>query len=250
MLSRFRKIIHPIILKEVPKRRNFKLEILNQQLDTQQNRIYVMNHSSMHDAPIACEVIKEHFFVLVGKQPLYLEDKIFLWLNGAVYIDRKDKKSKKTGFYKMLKILKSGNNLLIYPEGTWNITPSKPIIPLNWGIIELAKKAEVPIIPLATEYYQDCCYVKFGEPIYINSNLSKENGIQQIEDAMATLKWDIWELCPITKRTEQMRENFEQMMEKRIKEYPKLNIEYEKTVIRGWEDSPEYVLKLKSDMQR
>ena len=143
----------------------------------------------------------------------------------------------------MQKILKTGNNLLMYPEGTWNLTSSKPLIPLNWGVIDLARNAKVPIIPLVTEYYEDCCYVKFGKAIYVNEDISKEDGIQQVEDAMATLKWDIWELCPAVKRTEQMQEKFMQMVKERIEEYPKLDIEYERSVIRGWKDSPEYVFK-------
>lgn len=122
------------------------------------------------------------------------------------------------------------------------MTPSKPMLPLNWGAIELAKKAGVPIIPLIAEYHPDCCYVKFGEPIYIDSEMDKKNGIQQVEDAMATLKWDIWEMFPIAERTEQMKEEFELMIQQRIAEAPKCNLEYELSVIRGWENDPERVL--------
>lgn len=53
----------------------------------------------------------------------------------------------------MQKLLNTGKNLLIYQEGTWNMTPSKPMLPLNWGVIEFAKSASVPIIPLVAEYY-------------------------------------------------------------------------------------------------
>lgn len=159
-----------------------------------------------------------------------------------VYIDRKNKKSKRRGFQKMLRILKNGNNLLIYPEGTWNMTPSKPLLPLNWGVIELAKETGVPIIPMVAEYHPDCCYVKFGEPIYIDGETGKKEGIQQVEDAMATLKWDIWEMFSIEKRKEQMKEEFEFMIQQRIAKYPKLNLEYELSLIRGWENDPKNVL--------
>ena len=248
MLRKFRKMMHPFILKKMPERRNFKLEIINEHPYISQNGIYVMNHSSKHDAPIACEAIKKHFYVLVGKQRLELIDKAFFWLNGIVYIDRKDKQSKKRGFRKMLEILKAGDNILTYPEGTWNMTPSKPLIPLSWGIIELAQKAEVPIIPLVAEYHPDSCYVKFGEQIYVDAEMSKKEGIEQVEDALATLKWDIWELFPVAKRTEQMKEEFESMIQKRIDDYPKLNLEYEKSVIRKREDAPENVLILRNNI--
>lgn len=240
MLDRFRKIVHPLILKMMS-RRSFTIEVLSPLSYQQGNKIFVMNHSSSHDAPIACEVIKEHFYVLVGKQPLEILDRLFFWLNGVVYIDRKSKHSKKHGFDKMLKILNAGNNILIYPEGTWNITPSKPMLPLNWGVIELALKTGVPIIPLIAEYYADCCLVKFGEPIYLDEKMDKKKGIVQLEDAMATLKWDIWERFPVEERKEQMKAEFEMMIKQRIAEYPKLDLEYEQSVIRGQENDPEYV---------
>lgn len=105
MLDRFRRAVHPLILKMMPGRRNFEIEVLTPQPYVQENKIFVMNHSTTHDTPIACEVIKEHFYVLVGKQPLEILDRLFFWLNGVIYIDRKNKKSKKRGFDKMLKIL-------------------------------------------------------------------------------------------------------------------------------------------------
>lgn len=230
------------MLKMMPGRRNFEIEILNPIPPVKGNKIFVMNHSSIHDAPVACEVIKEHFYILVGKQALKILDRLSFWLNGVVYIDRKNSQDKKRGFNKMLKILNAGSNLLIYSEGTWNITPSKPMLPLNWGVIDLAKKAGVPIIPLIAEYYHDCCYVKFGEPIYIEDKADKKREIEQLEDTMATLKWDIWERFPVLQRQEHMKEEFESIINERIAESPTLDSEYERTVIRGWENDPEYVL--------
>ena len=132
----------------------------------------------------------------------------------------------------MLKILQKGRSLLICPEGTWNLTSSKPILPLNWGIIELAKQTGVPIIPLIMEYHPDCCYAKYGEPINITSEMEKQAGIEQLEEEMATLKWDIWELFPVQHRSDEMKEEFEQMVRRRVEAYPKFDLEYEMSVVR------------------
>lgn len=134
-----------------------------------------------------------------------LIDRIFFLLNGVVYVDRKNKKNKKKSLQKMLKILQRGKSLLICPEGTWNLTPNKPMIPLNWGIVELAKQTGVPIIPLILEYQSDCCYAKYGEPIYISKEMDKQMGIEQLEETMATLKWEIWEMFPVQRRTNESR---------------------------------------------
>lgn len=232
LLDRFRRLLHPILLKMMPGRRNFSLKILNEMPDIQGNKIYVMNHSSVHDAPIACEAIKDHFYILVGKQSLEIIDRIFFVLNGIVYMDRKDKKSRKKSFEKMFRILQWGKSLLIYPEGTWNMTPSKPMLPFNWGVIELAKLTGVPIVPVIAEYYPDCCFVMFGDAIYIESHADKKQSIEQLEDIMATMKWAIWSRFPVEARREQMKDEFEQMIRKRLEEYPKFDLEYEKSVVR------------------
>lgn len=229
--DKLRKFIHSILLKALPKK-DFAVELINEVPQVNGNKIYVMNHSNKYDAPVACEAIKEHVFILVGRQALEFMDRIFFFLNGVVYVDRKDKESKKQGMKRMLKVLQRGNSLLLYPEGTWNMTPSKPMLPLNWGVIDLARDAEVPIIPLVAEYTPELCVVKFGGLIYIDHDVDKSEAIQHLEDVMATLKWEIWETLPIEKRSERLKGEFDLEMQKRVAEYPKLNLEYEMSCIR------------------
>ncbi len=93
--DKLRKWIHPLLLKAMPGRRNFPIEILNAMPEVQGNKIFAINHSSIHDGPVASEVIKEHFYLLVGKQSLEILDRVFFFLNGVVYVDRKDKRNKK-----------------------------------------------------------------------------------------------------------------------------------------------------------
>lgn len=77
MGDRFRKGVHPFLLKLMPGRRDFSLKLINEMPSTQGNKIFVMNHSNVHDGPIALEVIQEHFYVLVGKQKLEILDRLF-----------------------------------------------------------------------------------------------------------------------------------------------------------------------------
>lgn len=236
-----RKLLHPCMRILVSKRRTFPLYILSPMPEVPGNKIFVMNHGTVHDAPVADEVINEHFYVLVGKQRLDLMDRIFFWINGVIYVDRKDKKSKKQAFEKMLAILNKQKNLLLYPEGTWNMTPSKPLIPLNWGVVELAKISGRPIVPLVAEYYTEGCYVKFGQPIYINEATSKKDGIEWVAEAMASLRWEIWEHSSTAMSREQLKKDFEEMIKHRLAAYPKFDLDYEISVVRGIENSPEHV---------
>lgn len=228
-----RKLIHPLLLRAMPGRRNFPIELLNAMPKVEGNKLFVINHSCVLDGPVSGEVIREHVYYLVGKQSLELLDRIFFFLNGVVYVDRKSKKSKRQACGNMLKLLREGKNLLICPEGTWNLTPSKPLLPLNWGCIELAKQTGVPLIPLILEYCTDCCYVKYGDPIYIDGEMNKQTGVEQLEEAMATLKWEIWEMFPVQKGTDEMKAEFEEMVRRRVAEYPKFNFVYEMSVVRS-----------------
>lgn len=237
-----RRSVHPLLMKAMPGRRNFSIKVLNSMPEIEGNKLFAINHSCASDAPVSSEVIKEHFYILVGKQRLELIDRIFFFLNGVVFVDRKSKKNRRKSLKRMLKVLRAGKNLAMFPEGTWNMTPSKPMLPLNWGIIELAKQTGVPIIPLILEYHPDCCYAKYGDAIYIDADADKVKEIEKLEDAMATLKWDIWEKFPVEARTDQMKSEFERMIQQRIDAYPKLDVEYELSVVRGGENSPEYVL--------
>lgn len=128
--DKLRKLIHPILLKVLPKK-DFEVQLISEVPQVKGNKIYVMNHSNKHDGPVSCKSIQEHVFLLVGKQALEFLYRIFFFLNGVVYVDRKDKDSKKHESEKMLQILQRGNSLLLRPEGTWNMTPSKPMLPLN-----------------------------------------------------------------------------------------------------------------------
>ncbi len=227
-----RKKIHSILLKQMPSRITVPIKVLNDMAQVSGNKLFAINHSCVLDAPVSGWVIKEHFYYLIGKQRLQIIDRIFFHLNGVVIVDRKNREHKKKCSQKMLKLLNEGKSLLICPEGTWNLTPSKPMLPLNWGIIDLAKQTGTPIIPMIMEYYPDCCYVKWGEPLYFKKDADKAKGIQLLEEVMSTLRWDIWELFPIESRTEQMQVDFEEMVQKRVKAYPQFNLEYEISVVR------------------
>lgn len=244
MWVKIKKIIHPLLLKIIPTQRTFELKLLNQCPRVVGAKIFAMNHSNCHDALIAGEAIREHFFVLVGKQRLEILDRIFFWMNGVIYVNRKNKKSKLKSVDKMDRLLKIGENILMYPEGTWNLTPSKPILPLYWGIIDLAKSAKVPIVPLIAEYTKRECWVKFGAPIYLDENMSKQDGIMILADEMATLKWDIWEIQGIYGESANLKKDFEMMIKNRFNEYPKLDWEYEKSIIREFENNPENIVGL------
>ena len=73
----------------------------------------------------------------------------------------------------MKKLLMKKNNLLIFPEGTWNLLPSSPMLPIYWGGIALAMETGKPLIPVVMEYRGDDVYIAFDKPIYYQKSQDK-----------------------------------------------------------------------------
>ncbi|MCM1247224.1 MAG: 1-acyl-sn-glycerol-3-phosphate acyltransferase [Lachnoclostridium sp.] len=226
------KILHPFLLRLIKLYCSYNIHIVNGIPILNTNVIYAVNHSCRYDMPIVGQAIEKHTYVLAGKQNLELLDRIFFRLNGVIYVDRKDKESKIAARNTMLKLLLKGCNLCVFPEGTWNLTPSKPMLPLYWGIIDIAKAAKTSIIPMILEYKGNDCYVKFGSPIYITQTDNKQDKINELTDIMATMRWDIWSMFPVVSRDMIDEGEWDREIQKRIKEYPKFDYEYEKSIIR------------------
>ena len=85
------KLLHPILLSLMKAQRKQNLRFLNSKPELKGNVIYAMNHSTKNDVPIAAELIQEHVWILAGIQRLKAIDRICLLLNGAVWVDRKNK---------------------------------------------------------------------------------------------------------------------------------------------------------------
>ena len=93
---------------------------------------------------------------------------------------------------KSLKVLKGGNILALYPEGTRN-GMEKGIKPKN-GAVLIALKAGVPIIPAATQGdYKVFRKVRliYGKPIYYNKEEINTNNKEQIDELTNDLMKEI-----------------------------------------------------------
>ncbi len=224
------KSIFPLLKRLFRRIRKHDFVIVNGMKPTDTNAIFAVNHSSKYDIPYVCELIGKHSYVLIGQQPLEAIDRIAFYLNGAVWVDRKNRFDKNRAKEKMIALLNCNANIVMFPEGTWNLTPSKPMLPLYWGIIDIAGKTQKPIIPVILEYTGKKCYVSFGEQMHINPSDDKRKRIEDLADSLASLKWQIWENYSDTGCDSV--DDWNEEVAKRIAEYPKLDYEYEQSVVR------------------
>ena len=171
---------------------------------------------------------------MLGKQNLYRMDRIFFNLLGAIWVDRRDRKERSDAKAKILFYLKHGQSILWFPEGTWNLSDNLLMLPMRWGIIEVADKAQAQIVPMAIQYDRKTkeCFVKFAEPIYGEKLTDYRKGIQMLRNIMATLRWELMEeFSNVVVRDEVGHQRLEEEKNEIIKEYPPLDWEYEKSVI-------------------
>lgn len=147
--------------------------------------LYVSNHRSFID-PV---VILNYIYALplakaeVNSYPLI---GFGARMTGILYVVRDSPDSRMDARQSIAKTLMDGWSVLIYPEGTTEITPHSG--PFKKGSFEIASVVNIPVVPAAIEYadpsdhwkqwsmlrqyiYQfgkrkSICRIEFGEPIY------------------------------------------------------------------------------------
>lgn len=166
--------------------------------------IYACAHVEYDDIEAAFETIKKPCWLFLGDpRELYKNiDGFMLYLNGVIPLDTNDKQDRHIAKETAVQLLKSGGNLLIFPEGAWNITENLPVMKLYSGTAEIAIRTQSDIIPMAVEKYKNNIYVHIGENISVdNYELSDKYLLTEIlRNKLAELKWYCWENIGINKR--------------------------------------------------
>ena len=229
-----RDFLYPILMFLTGTKVRCKVETVNTYTHLPSKPIiFAANHSAFQDTPIMLRVTKRRSYALLGTQNLAFIDRVFFALNGTIWVDRRDKADMAATKNGILAYLQKGQSVLWFPEGTWNLTASQLMMPMKWGIIEVARSAGAQIIPAALDYDREAntCRVKFGAPIAGDALENKAEAIRDLRDAMATLRWDLMRNQPILHRADITPEQLQKEMYRVIDDYPPLNWEYESSCI-------------------
>ena len=201
--------------------------------------IFAVNHSNCYDFPITATAVGRHVYVLVGKQRLGFLDRFFFSLNGVIYADRLNKNDTTAAKKAIISVLRRGHSICWYPEGTWNLSANLLVLPLKWGIIDVAKQAGAQIIPVGLHYNRESevCRIMFGAPLAGSIFENKKDAIDRLRDEMATLQWDLMNALPAVKQEDIDRDKLKWDVMRAIEEYPPLDPEYERRcVFRPYKD--------------
>jgi 1-acyl-sn-glycerol-3-phosphate acyltransferase len=111
------------------------------------NAVIVCNHNSLLDIPVSFPFLPRANKTIAKKSLSYVP--IFGWIYsfGTVLVDRKDSKSRQASYDKMKYVLNHGLDMLIYPEGSRNVT-SAPLKSFYDGAFKLSIDTNKPIVPI------------------------------------------------------------------------------------------------------
>ena len=193
--------------------------------------IYAVTHVGKFDIEVTSEAIKDHYYLLSGDYEHIqgIVDAKFLALNGVFYFNEKVKEDRKAVTDKMINHLKENGNLMYFIEGTWNLSPNLPMLPCYWGIVDIAKKGNAIIVPVAAEQYGKEFKINIGENFDMNKygegTSNKSKAINDLRDTLATLKWEIWE-TEFVSRSAIVGDEWDKYIKERFKEWPYFNEKY------------------------
>lgn len=231
-----RIMIHPLILG-VYRLKNFlsghRCEVLyDRRKPTGHPIIFALTHVGKFDIEVVSEAIGDHYTLLSGDYEHIqgIIDAPFIGLNGAIYFNERVKEDRQQATQKMVALLREGGNLMYFPEGTWNLHPVKPMLPCYWGIIDVARRGDAAIIPVAAEQYGKRFKVAIGENFYVDEYPDTPEGksaaISDFRDILATLKWEIWESEPAISHKSLTGSEWDEYIAARFREWPYFNLPY------------------------
>lgn len=241
---KIRDSIYPFLLKLSKTKVKYNLNPENSLKTIEGHpKIFVFNHYSAQDTPIACNCIGEKAYILVGKQNLKWEDNLFFNAYGSIFVDRKDKEDMALSKLVMESYLKIGKSLIVFPEGTWNLDAAKLMLPMKWGIIEVAQNTDAQIIPIRLHYDREDkkCDIKYGEPRLYPKGIDKAEAINSLRDEMGNMIWEKIRNQTILERSKVNVEELEREYKQVLQEYPQLDPEYEESIVFRPNPSPEEV---------
>lgn len=141
-------------------------------------------------------------------------------LNGVIYLDEEDRKDKANTKKLMTRLLQSGKNIMILPEGTWNLSENEIIRDIAYGTADAAISADAMIVPIAIERFGKHFVIYQGELLDpVKLQIDKQSLTSVLRDELASLKWRIWEQNGICQRSSLPHDYWDKFIRERRAEW-------------------------------
>lgn len=241
---KIRKLFAPLMRIIYSMQTEYKIIVdSREKLSGAKGRIFAINHRQGDDIVIGARAVNKSAYIVFGNKYLALEttNGLGLWAYGMILLDRDSKSNRKATYEKMKYILEHGGNIIIYPEGYWNLDDNGQkderhgadshnsetwlVQDINTGIIRLAKETGCEIVPTILhydEYKKKKCYVTRGKPFRVLSTddiIDRKNDLVEI---MQTMYYELMEKYSVYTRSEleaddkSMKAQWEQLKKKLV----------------------------------
>lgn len=119
-------------------------------VDWSRPHIFVMNHQSMLDIPVAFAGLPANLR-FVAKHSLKYVPFLgwYMWLTGMIFVNRSNRTAAIRSLAQAGARIRQGASILVYPEG--RRTRDGRLLPFKKGPFVLALEAKVPIVPVAVD---------------------------------------------------------------------------------------------------
>ena len=197
-----RKRIHPLVklILKIDQLVSCEKVVVIRDLHTRKPNtptIYACTHIGGNDIQRTFQVINDPAYLMLGDPGILYRMPIYwgLKLNGVIPLETTDREDRKIAYARAIELLKNGGNLLIYPEGAWNVSPNLVVMKTFTGTVRMAQETGAEIVPIALEQYGKTFYCNIGKNYCIPKDSPKSAAELNVElrNTLATLKWEIME---------------------------------------------------------
>lgn len=206
--------------------------------------IYAVTHVGLYDYQVITEALGAQTYAFAGDpdQMYGTFDGYFMEKSGVIYCDTDNPLDRYVAEKTAIKYIVNGANVLLYPEGVWNLTPNLLALPLWPGVIRIAQQTNAVIVPVAIEQYGHTFLINYGSNFEIKNHKIEDSEYidfcrNVLRDKLATLKYEIFLSKKETKRSkfgdyEKYLQNFQNKRLNEWKNSEKQNI-YTLDLVKG-----------------
>lgn len=226
-------LINPIVRNTLKELCGYDIEV-NYECDINGlNAIYAHTHQSKMDHVNFIASNPNHT-LLLNSAVLSNIYKNILKINGVYFVDKKDKISKSNAKLEMIRLALDEISITMFPESAWNLSPNKLHLPFYNGIVDIARKSGMPIVPVVEEYCYDYnsrvprirkVKVRYGNPIYVSETDDIDLKLKEYSEWISTTRWRLLEETGVTSRTEINNKMYIDFLKKSIKDLENAHID-------------------------
>lgn len=227
---RLRKGFYPVFARFLTLDRFFRKQtivIIGNQKKYKERIIFACTHIGENDLENIYEVLHRSCWWFVGDPCILYKDisGLLLYINGCILMETGEKDDRHIAYLRSVELLNGGGSLMIFPEGARNGSENLPVLPLFSGTAKMAMETHTKIVPIAIEQYDNRFVVNKGKELLPEDFSHIDELTQTLRDALATLKWEIWEQEEeITRESlpKDYREQFIKIFEQRLQPWDTL----------------------------